>query len=100
MTLCGILKNILLIVTSVVIWGTVLSWIQILGYGIALVGLVYYGVGYEGIQTYGTVTMSYARRAWEGKQSKWAMLVYVLVVGVVTVVLIAGFGTGSVNFTF
>ncbi|PMD46184.1 TPT-domain-containing protein, partial [Hyaloscypha variabilis F] len=42
MTLCGVLKNILLVLASVVLWGTVIMPIQALGYGIALLGLVYY----------------------------------------------------------
>ncbi|KAL3423244.1 duf250 domain membrane protein [Phlyctema vagabunda] len=52
MTLCGVLKNILIVVASVMIWGTIVSPLQILGYSIALAGLVYYGVGYQGIRTY------------------------------------------------
>jgi hypothetical protein len=66
MTLCGVLKNILLVVASVLIWGTVVTWLQVFGYGIATAGLVYYGVGYEGIQTYYTLSQTYARKLWEG----------------------------------
>jgi hypothetical protein len=66
MTLCGVLKNILLVVASVLIWGTIVNGLQIFGYGIALAGLVYYSVGYEGIQTYYTVTKTYAKKLWEG----------------------------------
>jgi hypothetical protein len=66
MTLCGVLKNILLVLASVLIWGTIITPLQILGYGIALAGLVYYGVGYEGIQTYLAISQRYMLRAWEG----------------------------------
>ena len=68
MTLCGVLKNILLVVASVLIWGTVVGWLQIFGYGVALAGLVYYGVGYDGIQTYYHVSQGYARKMWEGHE--------------------------------
>ncbi|KAM0348002.1 hypothetical protein ACHAPU_004505 [Fusarium lateritium] len=47
MTLSGILKSILLVVVSVVIWSTHISLLQTLGYAIALMGLVLYSVGYE-----------------------------------------------------
>jgi hypothetical protein len=67
MTLCGVLKNILLVIASVLIWGTIITWLQFFGYGIATAGLVYYGVGYEGVMTYYAVTQSYARKLWEGE---------------------------------
>ncbi|KAF8524365.1 TPT-domain-containing protein [Hysterangium stoloniferum] len=40
LTLAGVFKDILLIVGSVVIFGTIITPLQIVGYGIALVGLV------------------------------------------------------------
>ena len=49
MTLTGILKNILLVLISVLIWHTTVSWLQFLGYAVALAGLVYYSVGWEQI---------------------------------------------------
>ncbi|KAK4151319.1 triose-phosphate transporter family-domain-containing protein [Chaetomidium leptoderma] len=47
MCLTGILKNILLVIISVMIWHTNISGIQFLGYGIALAGLVYYSLGWD-----------------------------------------------------
>jgi hypothetical protein len=67
MTLCGVLKNILLVIASVLIWGTIITGLQIFGYGVATAGLIYYGVGYEGVMTYYTVTQTYARKLWEGE---------------------------------
>lgn len=49
MTLSGILKSILLVAASVIIWNTQISLLQTLGYSIALMGLVLYSVGYEQI---------------------------------------------------
>ncbi|KAK8101577.1 triose-phosphate transporter [Apiospora kogelbergensis] len=40
--LTGILKNILLVVASVFIWGTAITPLQIFGYGTALTGFVFY----------------------------------------------------------
>jgi hypothetical protein len=67
MTLCGVLKNILLVIASVMIWGSVITGLQFVGYGIATAGLIYYGVGYEGIQTYYAVGQTYAKKLWEGQ---------------------------------
>jgi hypothetical protein len=68
MTLCGVLKNILLVLTSVLLWGTVIMPLQVLGYIIALAGLIYYGIGYEGIQTSYCYTSKYAQQLWEGEK--------------------------------
>lgn len=66
MTLCGVLKNILLVCASVLIWGTVVTSLQVLGYALALAGLVYYGVGYEGIKVYYSATQDRGQKLWEG----------------------------------
>ncbi|KAE9370340.1 TPT-domain-containing protein [Stipitochalara longipes BDJ] len=68
MTLCGVLKNILLVLASVLLWGTVIMPIQALGYGIALLGLVYYGVGYDGMLTYYSFSRQIVRQVWEGPE--------------------------------
>lgn len=47
MTLVSIPKNILLILASVVIWHTQIGALQVLGYSIALLALVYYSLGWE-----------------------------------------------------
>lgn len=45
MTLCGVLKDILLVGASIAIWHTVISPLQYFGYSVALCGLVYYKLG-------------------------------------------------------
>ncbi|KAL9131310.1 MAG: hypothetical protein Q9217_000745 [Psora testacea] len=45
MTLCGVLKDILLVAASIAIWGTHISALQCFGYSIAIFGLVYYKLG-------------------------------------------------------
>jgi hypothetical protein len=45
LTLCGILKDILLVMCSMAIWGTQISLTQCFGYTIALGGLLYYKLG-------------------------------------------------------
>lgn len=51
MTLTGILKNILLIATSLLIWSTNITLMQAIGYSIALFGLVVYSTGWEQLKT-------------------------------------------------
>jgi hypothetical protein len=70
MTLCGVLKNILLVLASVLLWGTVIMPLQVFGYTIALIGLIYYGVGYEGVLTYYAYTTKFTKQIWEGESSE------------------------------
>lgn len=50
LTLTGILKNILLIVVAVLLWSEHVSFLQFLGYSIALAGLTYYSLGWDVIK--------------------------------------------------
>lgn len=52
MTLCGVLKDVLLVAASMLIWGTPISGLQFFGYTIALCGMVYYKLGLEAIKGY------------------------------------------------
>ncbi|KAK0634854.1 triose-phosphate transporter family-domain-containing protein [Bombardia bombarda] len=52
LTLCGVLKDVMLVVASMVIWGTQVSGLQFFGYSIALGGMVYYKLGYEALKGY------------------------------------------------
>ncbi|KAI1480401.1 hypothetical protein K445DRAFT_322123 [Daldinia sp. EC12] len=52
MTLCGVLKDVMLVVASMIIWGTPVSGLQAFGYTIALAGMVYYKLGLEAIKGY------------------------------------------------
>lgn len=52
LTLCGVLKDVLLVVASMIIWGTQVTALQFFGYSLALGGMVYYKLGYEAIKGY------------------------------------------------
>ncbi|KAK7752027.1 hypothetical protein SLS62_005990 [Diatrype stigma] len=54
LTMAGVLKDILLVIASMVIFGDPVTGQQYFGYSIALAGLVYYRLGREGIQTAAT----------------------------------------------
>ena len=60
MTLCGVLKDILLVAASIAIWGTPISTLQLFGYSIALGGLIYYKLGAATIKA----QFSEMSRAW------------------------------------
>lgn len=45
LTLCGVLKDLLLVFASILIWGTVISGLQTIGYTIAIIGMLYYKLG-------------------------------------------------------
>jgi hypothetical protein len=52
MTLCGVLKDVMLVVASMIIWGTQVTALQFFGYSIALAGMVYYKLGYDALKGY------------------------------------------------
>jgi len=59
-TLCGVLKDILLVGASMLIWGTQVSGLQFFGYAVALGGLVYYKLGGDQLKA----TIESAGRKW------------------------------------
>lgn len=60
MTLCGVLKDILLVAASMMIWNTPVTALQFFGYSVALIGLVYYKLGGDKIREH----TGQAYRAW------------------------------------
>ena len=52
MTLCGVLKDILLVLASMAIWGTPVTPLQFFGYSIALGGMVYFKLGADNLKVY------------------------------------------------
>ncbi|OBR11783.1 triose-phosphate transporter [Colletotrichum higginsianum IMI 349063] len=98
MTLTGILKNILLIGASVIIWNTNISFIQFIGYGIALFGLVVYSTGWEQLKGSAAGAVVWARTAWnshsfdEGRLSPLVRrAIFFGLLTLITVMLVLGF---------
>ncbi|KAK8149371.1 hypothetical protein G3M48_007337 [Beauveria asiatica] len=61
LTLCGVFKDILLVVASMMIWGTPVTPLQFFGYSIALGGMVYYKLGSDQLKGYaGEVSRQWA----------------------------------------
>lgn len=92
MTLCGVLKDILLVVASMMIFRDPVSPLQFFGYSIALGGLVYYKLGADKIKEH----LGSGQRAWAdyGVRHPAARKLIVIGLVLVTVILLLG-GAGS-----
>ncbi|KAI3327659.1 triose-phosphate transporter [Xylariaceae sp. AK1471] len=77
MTLCGVLKDVLLVLASMAIWATPISGLQAFGYSIALGGMVYYKLGGETLKGYA----SEAGRHWAEFGTARPALRKVIVIG-------------------
>ena len=86
MTLCGVLKDVLLVAASIAIWGTPISPLQYFGYSIALGGLVYYKLGGATIKA----TFSEMGRGWAEYGAKHPALRKMIVFGTTLLLLIIG----------
>lgn len=95
LTLCGVLKDILLVAASMIIFRDPVSPLQFFGYSIALGGLVYYKLGAEQIKGY----FGGGQRAWAEYGAKHPALRKLIIFGLVifTIFLILGGlgGTGN-----
>ena len=84
------LKDVLLVVASMMIWGTQVTALQFFGYSIALGGMVYYKLGYEAIKGY----MGEAGRQWADFGNRRPVLrrVAIILLAAMTIfVLLGGF---------
>ncbi|KAK5070954.1 hypothetical protein LTS08_000605 [Lithohypha guttulata] len=83
LTLCGVLKDILLVAASMLIWGTPVSATQFFGYGIALGGLMYYKLGADQVKQY----FGQAGRSWQEFGQNKPVMRKVVVFGLVLFVM-------------
>lgn len=82
MTLCGVLKDILLVAASMLLFRDPVSGLQAFGYSIALCGLVYYKLGAEKLKEY----LGQGQRAWADFGVRHPAMRKVVVFGVVCAV--------------
>lgn len=79
------LKDVLLVIASMLIWGTQVSGLQFFGYSIALAGMVYYKLGAETLVAYA----GEAGRHWaEFGQTRPALRKLVVIGGAVTLIFL------------
>ena len=83
MTLCGVLKDILLVAASIAIWSTPISALQYFGYSIALCGLVHYKLGAATIKAQFTD----AGRSWAEYGARHPALRKLIIFGVIVFLL-------------
>jgi len=88
MTLCGVLKDILLVFASIMIWGTPISALQYFGYAIALCGLVYFKLGGDTIKA----QFFEANRQWAEYGAKHPAWRKIMVFGVILLTVFAILG--------
>ncbi|KAK4082995.1 uncharacterized protein Triagg1_1885 [Trichoderma aggressivum f. europaeum] len=90
MTLTGIFKSILLVVASVLIWSTQITFLQTVGYTIALAGLTYYSLGYDQLVSLGTATLAWTSEffASNGSAMRSKRLIVVGVSSLVAVIVV------------
>ena len=88
LTLCGVLKDILLVIASILIWGTMISTLQIFGYSIALCGMLWFKLGPEKLKE----AFSNASRSWAEFGAKKPIVRKLLVLGLIIITLIVLIG--------
>ena len=88
LTLSGVLKDILLVVASMVLFHDPVSGLQAFGYSIALGGLVYYKLGGEKMKGY----VAEAQRSWADYGQRQPAMRKVIIIGcaVLVVMLVMG----------
>lgn len=108
-TLTGIFKNILLIICSVLLWGTPITTLQVIGYSVGLAGLTYYSFGYEKLAAGCAATASWVSGLFTGgKGSKLSprvrVAIFIASVGLLSVLVaveyMQGYGKSMVNMVW
>lgn len=94
MTLCGVLKDILLVAASMMIWQTPVTSLQFFGYSIALMGLVYYKLGGDKIKDYA----GQANRSWAEYGSKHPAQRKGIVFGAIVLILFLAIGSMAPSY--
>lgn len=95
MTLSGVLKDILLVVCSMVIFGDPVSPLQAFGYSVALCGLVYYKLGADKLKE----SLGQGQRAWADYGVRHPALRRIIIFGLVIVTLVVLLGGVSFSGT-
>jgi hypothetical protein len=86
-----VLKDILLVLASMVVFGDPVSGLQAFGYSIALAGLTYYKLGGGKMKEYAAE----GQRAWAEYGQRSPIMQRVIIVGLATLFVFAIFGSGS-----
>jgi len=74
LTLCGVLKDVLLVAASMMLWHTPVSNLQFFGYAISLTGLIYYKIGRDQLRS----SLQTAKNEWTAFNAKHPIIKTVL----------------------
>lgn len=92
LTLCGVLKDILLVGASILIWGTRISLLQMFGYSIALGGLIYYKLGSDMLKDRYTKLRADGSLVWQKFGNKNPALRKAMIIGATVLFMLLGLG--------
>lgn len=93
LTLCGVLKDILLVGASILIWGTHISLLQMFGYSIALGGLIYYKLGADMLGERYTRLRAEGYLAWQKFGNNYPVLRKATIISATVFLVFLGLGT-------
>jgi hypothetical protein len=79
-----VLKDILLVAASIMIWGTPVTATQFFGYAVALSGLVYYKLGGDELKN----NIAAARRAWSELGVQRPAIRHMVIIGSIFVLML------------
>ena len=104
LTLSGILKDILLVFASILIWGTTVTPLQFFGYSIALGGMVYYKLGADSLKGFFSESSRKwaeygAKRPAQRKVVVFAAVILMLLILMLGVVPSLGYNAESIKET-
>lgn len=88
MRLCGILKDILIVVCSLILWNTPLTGLQVSGYTIALLGLIYYMVGYDRLAGFSARAAGGLINSYKARRSRLVSVLCIVLFGFVAVLIV------------
>jgi hypothetical protein len=89
MTLSGVLKDILLVIASMVIFFDPVSPLQAFGYSIALGGLIYFKLGGEKIKGY----LAEGQRSWTDYGARHPIMRKTIIFGTILLIFFVVFGS-------
>jgi disulfide bond formation protein DsbB len=88
LTLCGVLKDVLLVAASVLLWDTPVSSLHFFGYAISLAGLIYYKLGPDQLRASYETT----RSSWTAFSAKNPIMKTLILLCTAIILIFALFG--------
>jgi hypothetical protein len=98
LTLCGVLKNVGLVFFSAIVWSTVVTSTQIIGYSLSTLGLLYYSLGAETIRNALYQALSFAEHrdgsSYTNRKRRKRVIAAILLISIICAGAIGGIFAG------